>query len=160
MGVITFDKPADDKWFEELNCHLLWQATLVDLELRTHHDDRTARVVDALTQQVLAEAPLLTLKHIANALKAAASASCIDSAATTSSRVVNQAIDRFLQHTLLVTLNYLWCVELDKFLETVITVDDAAVEVVEVTRRKASTTQGYHWPQIWWNDWQNCHTQA
>ena len=68
----------------------------MDLELRAHHDDRTARVVDALTQQVLAEAPLLTLKHIANALKAAASASCIDSAATTSSRVVNQAIDRFL----------------------------------------------------------------
>ena len=103
---------------------------------------------------------MLTLKHIANTLETAAPTSCIDGTATTSSRVVDQTINGLLQHALLIVLDYLWCIELDELLKAVITVNDAAVEVVEVTRREAPTAQGYHWPQVWWNDWQNRHTQA
>ena len=103
---------------------------------------------------------MLTLKHIANTLETAAPTSCIDGTATTSSRVVDQTINGLLQHALLIVLNHLWCIELDELLEAVIAVDDAAVEVVEVARCKAPTTQGYHWSQVWWDDRQNRHAQA
>ena len=43
---------------KQLERHLLWQTALVQLELRTDDDDRAAGVVDALAEQVLAEAAL------------------------------------------------------------------------------------------------------
>jgi hypothetical protein len=54
----------DDKGLEQLERHLLGQAALVQLQLRTNHDDRTAGVVEALAQQVLTETPLLALERI------------------------------------------------------------------------------------------------
>src|SRR5436853_1425019 len=50
-----------DEWLEQLQRHLLRQAALMQLQLRTDHDNGTARVVHALAQQVLAEATLLAL---------------------------------------------------------------------------------------------------
>ena len=41
----------------------------MQLELGTDDDDRTARVVDALAEQVLAEAALLALQHVAERLQ-------------------------------------------------------------------------------------------
>src|SRR3546814_21056362 len=49
---------------EQLERHLLRQTALVQLQRRTDHDDRTARVVDALAEQVLAETTLLALDHV------------------------------------------------------------------------------------------------
>jgi hypothetical protein len=49
----------------------LGQAALVQLELRADHDDRTAGVVDALAQQVLAEPALLALEHVRASTSAA-----------------------------------------------------------------------------------------
>src|SRR3954470_9582256 len=46
-----------DERLEQLERHLLRQSALVQLELWTDHDDGTARVIHALAQQVLAEAP-------------------------------------------------------------------------------------------------------
>ena len=45
-----------DEGLEELERHLLRQPALVEAELRADDDDRAARVVDALAEQVLAEA--------------------------------------------------------------------------------------------------------
>ena len=81
MRVIMLNQPADDKWFKQLDRHLLWQAALIDLKLWTNDNYRTARVIDALTEQVLAEAALFALKHIAETLQAPAVASGIDSPA-------------------------------------------------------------------------------
>ena len=53
-----------DERLEQLERHLLGQAALVQLQLGADDDDRTARVVDALAEQVLAEAPLLALQHV------------------------------------------------------------------------------------------------
>ena len=50
---------------------LLRQTALVQLERRADDDDRAARVVDALAEQVLAEPPLLALEHVAEALERA-----------------------------------------------------------------------------------------
>src|SRR4029078_5901353 len=44
----------EDEGLEELERHLLRQAALVEAQRRTDHDDRTAGVVDALAEQVLA----------------------------------------------------------------------------------------------------------
>ena len=54
----------DDIRLEQFESHLLGQSTLVKLELRTNNDDRTTRVVDALSEQVLAETSLLSLEHV------------------------------------------------------------------------------------------------
>ena len=45
------------------------QAALVELEGRADDDDRPARVVDALSEQVLTEPALLALQHVGQALE-------------------------------------------------------------------------------------------
>ena len=52
-------KPVVDKRFEEFERHLLGQTALVEFEFWSNHNHGAARVVDALAQQVLAEAALL-----------------------------------------------------------------------------------------------------
>ena len=54
---------------EELERHLFGQAALMQLERRADHDDRTARVVDALAEQVLPEAALLAFENVGERLE-------------------------------------------------------------------------------------------
>ena len=56
-----------DERLEQLERHLLRQAALVQLQLGTDDDHRTAGVVDALAEQVLAEPALLALERVATA---------------------------------------------------------------------------------------------
>src|SRR4051812_8996677 len=53
-----FLEAADDERLEEDERHLLRQTTLVELELRADDDDGAAGIIDALAEQVLAEAAL------------------------------------------------------------------------------------------------------
>ena len=55
---------TDDKWLIELGSHKLWQTNLAHIELRTYDDNRTTRVVNTLTEQVLTETSLLTLQRV------------------------------------------------------------------------------------------------
>ena len=89
----------EDEGLEQLERHQLRQAALVQLERRADHDDRAARVVDALAQQVLAEAAALALDHVGQRLQRALVGAGHRLAATA---VVEQRVDRFLQHPLLV----------------------------------------------------------
>ena len=57
-GDLEVDQPLHDEGLEELERHLLGQAALVHPQLRPDDDDRTARIVDALTEEVLAETAL------------------------------------------------------------------------------------------------------
>src|SRR5919201_1077185 len=66
---LALDEPGHDERLEQLEGHQLRQAALVELEARARHDDRAARVVDALAEQVLAEAALLALEHVAQRLQ-------------------------------------------------------------------------------------------
>src|ERR1700733_7989850 len=50
--------------FEELERHFLRQPALMQTQRRADDDDRAARVVDTLAEQVLAEAALLALDHV------------------------------------------------------------------------------------------------
>ena len=72
---------------------------LMELELRAGDDHRTARIVNALAEQVLAEPALLALQHVGQGLERTLVGAGDGAAATA---VVEQRIDRLLQHALLV----------------------------------------------------------
>ena len=67
LGDLGLDQPLHDEGLEQLEGHQLRQAALVQLERRADDDDRAARVVDALAEQVLAEPALLALQHVGEA---------------------------------------------------------------------------------------------
>jgi hypothetical protein len=107
-------------------------------ELRADDDDRAAGVVDALAEEVLAEAALLALEHVAERLQRALVGAGDGLAAAA---VVEERVDGLLQHPLLVADDDLRGVELLQALEAVVAVDDAAVEVVEVGGREAAAVE-------------------
>ena len=131
LRVVEVDQPLHDERLEQLQRHLLGQAALVQLELRADHDDRTAGVVDALAEQVLAEPALLALEQVGQRLERAVARPGDRPAAAA---VVEQRVDGLLQHPLLVVDDDLGRAEVDQPLEAVVAVDHAAVQVVEVAR--------------------------
>src|SRR5690606_37284628 len=112
------------------------QTALVELELRTDDDDGTTRVVDALTEQVLAETTLLALEHVREGLQGTVTGAG-DGAAVTA--VVEERVNRFLQHALFVVNDDVRRLQLHQVPQTVVAVDDAAIEIVEVGGREAAT---------------------
>ena len=66
---VLFDELLHDKGLVQLQSHLGRKPALMHPKLRSHNDYRTAGIVDPLTQQVLPEPPLLTLKHIREGLE-------------------------------------------------------------------------------------------
>src|SRR5205085_9857931 len=66
----------------------------------------------------------------------------------TAATVVQQRIDRFLKHALLVTHDDIGSVELQQAAQTVVAVDDAAVQVVEVGGRETATIQRHQRTQV------------
>jgi hypothetical protein len=145
LRVVEVDQALHHERLEQLEGHLLGQTALVQLELRADDDDRTAGVVDALAEQVLAEPALLALEHVGQRLQRAV-ARAGDRAATTA--VVEQRVDGLLEHALLVVDDDLGRAEVEQSLEAVVAVDDAAVQVVEVGGREAATVELHHRAQV------------
>ena len=96
---VLADQAMDHERLEQLDRHLLGQAALMHLQLGTHHDHGTAGVVDPFAQQVLAEAPLLTLDDVAEGFEGPVVGS---HHGATAAAVVDQGIDGLLQHALFV----------------------------------------------------------
>ena len=115
------------------------------LQLGADDDDRTARVVDALAEQVLAEPALLALEHVGERLQRALVRAGDGLAAAA---VVEQRVDRLLQHALLVADDDLRRVELLQALQAVVAVDDAAVEIVQIRGREAAAVERNERAQI------------
>ncbi len=82
---------ADDERLIEFKSDLLGKAALVNLEFRPDDDDRTGGVIDALAEQVFAEAALLALDHIGQRLERTVRRTKHRTAA---SAFVEQCIDR------------------------------------------------------------------
>ena len=143
-----------DEWLEEFEGHLLWDAALVQLQLWAHHDDGAARIVDALAEKVLAESPLLPLEHVAERLESVI-ASAGDGATT--SAVVDEGVDRLLEHALLVAHDDFRGAELDETLQPVVAVDHATIEVVQVGGGETATVELHHWAQVWWDHRKDRH---
>ena len=125
--------------------HLLRQAALMQLEFGPDHDDRAAGIVDALAQQVLAEPALLALEHVGERLQRPLVGAGDDAAAAA---VVEQRVDRLLQHALLVAHDDVGRAQLDEPLQPVVAVDDAAVEVVEIGGGEAAAVERHQRAQL------------
>ncbi len=121
----------------------------MDLEVRTNHDDGTTGVVNTLTQQVLAETPLLALQVVTQGLQGTVTGTRNRAATAT---VIKERVNGFLQHTLFVVDDDLGGTKIKQTLQPVIAVDNASVQVVQVTRRKAPTIQLHHRAQVWGNN--------
>ena len=117
----------------------------MQLQLRADDDDRAARVVDALAEQVLAEPALLALEHVGQRLQRAVARPGDRAAAAA---VVEQRVDGLLQHPLLVVDDDLGRAEVEQPLEPVVPVDHAAVQVVEVGGREPAAVQLHHRTQV------------
>ena len=135
VHVAEFLEAADDERLEQHERHLLRQTALVQLQLRTDDDDGTARVIDALAEQVLTETSALALEHVAQRFQRTIAGAGDGAAMAT---VVEQRIDSFLQHALFVADDDIRRLELEQVLQPVVPVDDAAIEIVQIGRRETS----------------------
>ena len=115
------------------------------LQFRADDDDRAGRVIDALAEQVLAEAALLALDHVGQRLQRAVRRAEHRPLAAV---VVEQRVHRLLQHPLLVADDDLGRVEIDQLLEPVVAVDDAAIEVVQVAGGEVAAIEQHERPQV------------
>ena len=98
-----------DEGLEQLDRHAAREPALVQAQLGPDHDHRAARVVDALAEQVLAEAAGLALQHVRERLERALRRPGDHAAAPA---VVEQRVDRLLQHPHLVADDHVRRVQL------------------------------------------------
>ena len=66
--------------------------------------------------------------------------------------IVEQGVDRFLEHPFFVARNNFRRADLDQFFQTVVAVDDSAVQIIQVGSRKPSAVQRHHRAQVGRND--------
>ena len=154
VGNTLLDQVLHDEGFEQLQSHLLGQTALVHLQLRTDDDNGTAGVVNTLAQQVLTEAALLALQQIGKALQCAVVGAGDRTAAAA---VVDQAVHSLLQHALLVAHDDVGSTQLQQAAQTVVAVDHAAVQVVQVGGGKTAAVQLDHGAQVRRQNRQHIH---
>src|SRR5438445_9329673 len=123
VGVAQLLEPANNERLKELQGDLLGQTALVQPQFRTDYDYRTSGIINALAQQVFAESALLALDHVGERFQGAVAGAQDGPLAAV---VVEQSVDRLLQHPLFVADDDFRGVEVDQFLESVVAVDDAA----------------------------------
>ena len=145
VRLTAVDELLHHERLEELERHFLRQAALVQLEVRADDDDRTARVVDALAEQVLAEASLLAFENVGQRFQRAVVG---PGDRTAAAAVVDQRVDCFLQHALFVLDDDLGRAQFQQPLEAVVAVDDAAVEIVQIRRRETAAVELHHRAQF------------
>src|SRR5262252_6780001 len=137
-GVAFSFEPVVDERLEQLQGHLLRQAALVQLQLGADDDHRASRIIDALAEQVLAEAPLLAFERVGERFERAV----VDAAQhAPPAAVVEQRVHGLLEHSLLVADDDFRRLQLDQLRKPVIAVDDAAVEVVQIRSGEPSAVE-------------------
>ena len=141
---------AVNEGFKELQRHFLWQAALVQLELRTGHNHRTTREVDAFAQEVLTETTLLAFEHVRQGFQRAFVLPGDHPAPTA---IVEQGINRFLQHALFVAHNDVGRAQFNEALQTVVAVDHTTIKIVQIRSRKTAAIQRHQGAQLRWDHW-------
>src|SRR6266849_2624597 len=140
---------AKDEGLEELEGHLLGEAALVQLEVRSDDDDGAARVVHALAEEVLAETALLALQGVGQRFERTIVGTRNDSPPTA---IVEQRVDRFLKHPLLVADDDLGRFQIHQPLQPVVPVDDPAIQVVQIRRGEPAPVEGHQRTELRWDD--------
>ena len=145
VGGAILHQLLHDEGAEQLQGHLLGHAALIDLQLGAHADDGAAGIVHALAQQVLAEAALLALEHVAEGFQRPVVGA---GNGTAPAAVVDQGVHSLLEHALFIADDDVRGAELHQTLEAVVAVDDPAIQVVEVGGGKAAAVQLDHGAQL------------
>ena len=92
VGVAEFLEPANDERLEQFQRDLLRQTALVQLQLGADDDDGAGRVINALAEQVFAEAALLALDHVGQRLERAIAANPAPAACSGCCRTAHRPI--------------------------------------------------------------------
>ena len=150
----ALDEFADDERFVELGRHVFGQPAFVDLEFRSGNDDRTGGVVHTFTQQVLTETTLFSFQRVGERLERPVGLG-LDGRSLAG--VVEERIDRFLQHALFVAQDHLRRFDLDQAFEAVVADDHPAVQVVEVRSGKTASVERHQRAQLGRNDGNDLH---
>ena len=117
----------------------------MQLQLGPYNNYRSPRVVNAFTEQVLTKTSLLAFERAAERLERAIVYAAQHPAATA---VVEQRIHRFLQHAFFVAHDDFRRAQLHQLLETVVAVNDATIEIVQVRRGKPSAVERHQRAQL------------
>ena len=145
VGEFACKQALNDERAEEFEHHVLRQTAFVESEVRTDDDDGATRVVHAFAEEVLTQIAVLTLEVVGEGFeRTAAATEDTKHARAAAHRVVEERINGLLKNTFFVAENDFGSVDGEQSLETVVTVDDAAVEVVEVRRRVAASFERDH----------------
>jgi len=121
----------------------------VESQIRTHGDDRPARIIDPLAEEILTETSLFALEHVGKGPEGTLVGTGNGPAPAS---VVEQHIHGFLEHALFVADDYLRGVELHKAFEPVVTVDYPPVEVIEVGGGETAPVQRHQRTKVRGND--------
>ena len=130
---------------EQLDCHLFRKTALINLQLRSNDDNGTSGVVNTLTKKVLTETSGFTFQHIGKGFQGSVSRTCYRAAAAA---IVDQGINCFLKHTFLIADNDIRSTKLKKSLQTIVTINDSSVQVIQVRCCETSAIQLYHRTKI------------
>ena len=149
LGNISLLQFLHNEGLEELQRHFLRHAALIDLQFGTDNDNASSGVVNTLAQEVLSETASLTFKHVGQGLEGPVAGTCDRTAA---SAVVDQRVDRFLKHSLLVPDDDVRSAEFKKSLKTIVSVDDPSVQIIQVGSCESSAVELHHGAQIRRND--------
>ena len=117
----------------------------MQFQLRTHNNNRTAGIIDALAKQVLTEPALFALEHVGQGFQWPFVGASND---TTATAIIKQRINGFLQHPLFIANNDVRRAQLHQPLQAIVTVDNTAVKIVEIGRGKATTIERYQRAQL------------
>src|SRR5882762_5330797 len=147
--IASLFEPVVDKRLEQLERHFLGQSALVQLEFGTNHDHGTSGIVHALAQKVLAETSLLALEGVGERFERAVVGATQHAAAAT---VIEQSVNRLLQHALFIAHDHFRGVQVHQLLQTVVAVDYAAVEIVEIRSRETAAIQWNQRTELGWYD--------
>jgi hypothetical protein len=145
VDVAEILQPANDERLEQTSAIFFGKPHWCSFQFRPDDDDGTARVIDALAEQVLTETSALALEHVAQRFQRTI-AGAGDGAAVTA--VVEQRVDRFLQHALFVADDDVRRLELEQVLQTIVPVDDAAIKIVQIGGRETSAFERNERTQI------------
>ena len=148
VGMTQFLELADNERLIELQGDLLGQAAVMQLQPRADHDHAAGRIIDAFAQQILAETALLALDHVGERLERTIAAAQDRSLAAI---VVEQGIDRLLQHPLFVADDDFRSVQVDQFPQAIVAIDDPAVEVVQIAGGEIAGIQQHQRSQVGWD---------
>ncbi len=102
VGCSVLNQFFHNKWLKQLDRHLLWKTALINLKLRSHHDNGTAGIVHTFAQQVLTETAGFTLQHIRQGLQ---SPIARPGYRTAPAAVINQRVNSLLKHPLFIPHN-------------------------------------------------------